>query len=144
MKLSRRSALFAAGLGLILPRMVRAEAAFATVPQERVERYLPDLDDLARDALRRTGVPGLSIAVVHGDRVVHLAGFGVRQAGKPESVDADTVFELASMSKPIASTVVAALAGDGLVAWDDAIIKHDPALSMHDAWGTRGVTPRDM
>jgi CubicO group peptidase (beta-lactamase class C family) len=143
MKLSRRSALLSAGFGVLLPRMARAETA-AAVPRERVEQYLPQLDELARDALRRTGVPGLSIAVVHGDRVVHLAGFGVRQAGKPEVVDADTVFELASMSKPIASTVVAALAGDGLVAWDDAIIKHDPAFAMHDAWVTREVTLRDM
>jgi CubicO group peptidase (beta-lactamase class C family) len=143
MNLSRRSALLSAGFGLLLPRMVRAEGASA-IPRERVERYLPQLDETARDALRRTGVPGLSIAVVHDDRVVHLAGFGVRQAGKPEGVDADTIFQLASMSKPIASTVVAALVGDGTVAWDDAIIKHEPAFAMHDAWVTREVTLRDM
>src|SRR5258708_6619397 len=79
MKLSRRSALLsgAAGLGLLRPQVVGAETA-AAVPRERVERYLPDLDELVRDALQRTGVPGLSIAVVHGDQVVHLAGFGVR------------------------------------------------------------------
>ena len=87
--------------GLLLPRAAHAEAAAATVPSERIEQYLPQLDELARDALRRAGVPGLSVAVVHGDRVVHLAAFGVRQAGKPESIDPDTVFELASMSKPM-------------------------------------------
>ena len=100
MKLTRRTALASAGLGLLLPRLARAETA-AAVPRERIERYLPELDNLVREALRQTGVPGLSVAVVAGDQVVHVKGFGVRQAGKPEPVDADTVFQIASMSKPI-------------------------------------------
>ena len=68
----------------------------------------------------------------------------MRQAGKPEAVDDDTVFQLASLSKPIAATVVAALAGDGKVAWDDPIVRHDPEFAMQDAWVTREITLRDM
>ena len=64
--------------------------------------------------------------------------------GRPETVDADTVFQIASMSKPIASTVVAALVGEGVVAWDDPIVRHEPAFAMHDAWVTRAITLRDM
>jgi CubicO group peptidase (beta-lactamase class C family) len=143
MKLTRRAALASAGLGLLLPRLARAETA-AAVPRERVEKYLPELDNLVREALRQTGVPGLSVGVVAGDQVVQVKGYGVRQAGKPEPVDADTVFQLASMSKPIASTVVAALVGEGVVAWDDPIVRHEPAFAMHDAWVTREVTLRDM
>ena len=33
------------------------------------------------------------------DEVIYLDGFGVRETGKPETVDADTVFQLASLSK---------------------------------------------
>jgi CubicO group peptidase (beta-lactamase class C family) len=57
-------------------------------------------------------VPGLSIAIVHRDEVVFLNAFGVREAGKPEAVDVDTVFQLASVSKPLASTVFSALVSD--------------------------------
>jgi CubicO group peptidase (beta-lactamase class C family) len=96
------------------------------------------------ETLKRTGVPGLSIAIVYKDEVVYLEGFGVRQAGKSQSVDPDTVFQLASVSKPIASTVVAALVGDRLVAWDDPIVRHDPTFAMHNAWVTSQVTLRDM
>jgi hypothetical protein len=35
-------------------------------------------------------VPGLSIAVVYEDQIVYLEGFGLREMGKPETVDADT------------------------------------------------------
>ncbi|MCW8085271.1 serine hydrolase [Sabulicella glaciei] len=105
---------------------------------------LPDLDALVEGMLRQTGVPGLSLAVVHRDRVIHLRGFGLREVGKPEPVDADTLFQLASLSKPVAATVVAALVGDGLVSWDDPIIRHDPGFALHDAWTTRAVTLRDL
>jgi CubicO group peptidase (beta-lactamase class C family) len=143
MYLTRRATLISAGLGLMAPRMALAETAAAAAP-ERIEAALAALDDLVRDTLQQTGVPGLSLAVVHGERIVALKGFGVRQAGKGEAVDDDTVFQLASVSKPIAATVVAALAGDGKVAWDDPIVRHDPEFAMPDAWVTREITLRDM
>ena len=68
----------------------------------------------------------------------------MREAGKPREVDPDTVFQLASVSKPIASTVVAALVGDGIVGWDDPIVRHDPGFQMYDPWVTRQITLRDM
>jgi CubicO group peptidase (beta-lactamase class C family) len=143
MNLSRRSALFSAGLGSLVPGALRAQTA-AVVTRGTIERYLPELDSYAAETLKRTGVPGLSIAIVFRDQIVYIKSFGVRQAGKSEPLDPDTVFQLASMSKPVASTVVAALVGDGLVAWDDPIIRHTPEFAMHDAWVTRQVTLRDM
>jgi CubicO group peptidase (beta-lactamase class C family) len=65
---------------------------------------------------------GLAIAIVYQDEVVYLGGFGVREVGKPDPVDTDTVFQLASFSKPISSTIVAALVSDGVVSWDTRII----------------------
>lgn len=94
--------------------------------------------------MERTGVPGMAVAVVHKDAALYLKGFGVREAGKPGDVDADTVFQLASLSKPVATTVVAALVGDKLVTWDDQIILHDPGFALHDPWVTSQVTLRDM
>ena len=114
------------------------------MPRQKVEDALPRLQQLAEDARRRTGIPGLAIAVVYMDEIIYLEGLGVREAGKPEAVDPDTVFQLASLSKPIAATVVAALVGDGVVAWDDPIIRHDPGFEMYDPWVTRQVTLRDM
>jgi CubicO group peptidase (beta-lactamase class C family) len=143
MNLSRRAALFSAGSGLLAPRMALAQTT-EVATRETLGRSLPALDNFVLEALKRTGVPGLSVAIVFKDQVVHLKGFGVRQVGKSEPVDPDTVFQLASMSKPIASTVVAALVGDGLVGWDDPIIRHDPGFAMHDEGVTRQVTLRDM
>lgn len=132
-----------AALGLLAPQALHAQTIAAPAGR-KVDDVLPELDRLVQQAMQRTGVPGMAIAVVHQDRVVYLKGFGVRQAGRPEPVDPDTVFPLASVSKPIAATVVAALAGDGLVTWDDPIIRHDPGFEMYDPWVTHAVTLRDM
>src|SRR5260221_11843433 len=62
MKRSRRTLLSAASLAPLLPRPTFAQAA-----DESIDRHLPELDGLADAALHRTGVPGLSIAMVRHD-----------------------------------------------------------------------------
>jgi CubicO group peptidase (beta-lactamase class C family) len=89
-------------------------------------------------------VPGVAVAVVAAGEVVHLKGYGVRVAGQPEAVDADTVFQLASVSKPLSSTVVAALVGDGVVSWDDRVVDHLAGFALSDPWVSSQVTLRDL
>jgi CubicO group peptidase (beta-lactamase class C family) len=102
------------------------------------------LESLAADTLKQTGVPGIAIAIVHQDEVVYKQGFGVREVGKPENIDADTVFQLASMSKPITSTIIAALVGEKTVSWDDRVTDHDPAFRLADPYATRELQLRDL
>jgi CubicO group peptidase (beta-lactamase class C family) len=87
---------------------------------------------MAAAALEETGVPGMAIAVVHRDRVVYLKGFGLRSLDGEDRVDAETLFQLASVSKPVAATVVAAAVDSGGVAWDDPIIRHLPDFALND------------
>jgi CubicO group peptidase (beta-lactamase class C family) len=102
------------------------------------------MDAFAEQTLEKTGVPGMAIGIVYKDEVVYLRGFGVREAGKWEPVDADTVFQLASMSKPISSTVVSAVVSDGVVNWGDPVTKYDPTFRMYDRYVTSHVTIADL
>jgi CubicO group peptidase (beta-lactamase class C family) len=114
------------------------------VTPERVKSALEKLENLTNQTLKSTGVPGIAIAVVHRDQVVYKQGFGLREAGKADRIDADTVFQVASMSKPIASTVLAAMVGEGRIAWDDRVIDHDPGFRMFDPFVTRELRLRDL
>ena len=98
-------------VSLTVPVCVNAEAG-QELTLEKVKAALPELERLAEKALKDSGIPGLAIAVVYKDQPVYLKGFGVREADKAEPVDTDTIFQIASMSKPIASTVLAVLAGE--------------------------------
>ena len=73
-----------------------------------------------RDRMRYH-VPGLSIAVIDGDRVVWARGYGVKEFGKSEAVDTTTLFLAGSISKPVFASGVLALVEQGKLALDDDI-----------------------
>ena len=114
------------------------------VTPERIAAALSKLEALAEGAVADGAVPGLAIAVVHDDEVIFLKGFGHREAGKPEAVDADTVFQIASLSNPVSATVVAALVSDGVVSWESKIADLDPAFRLADPYPTGQLTVRDL
>ena len=114
------------------------------VTKKKMDGALAKLPAVVRQALRRTGIPGVAVAVVWRDQVVFVQGFGVREEGKTPRVTPDTVFQLASVSKPLASTVVAAGVGQKKLAWDDPVVKYTPTFALGDPYVTQNVTVADL
>src|SRR3954470_15598812 len=85
-------------------------SAHGEITDAGVERALRALPVIIAKYLSATTVPGLAVAVVYQGSVRYQHGFGQRQVGRERdnNVTADTVFQLASVSKPISSTVIAA------------------------------------
>lgn len=119
------------------------------LPDNAVENAVGKLDGLAEELMRKSGLPGMSVAVVHGGRTVYAKGFGVKDNRRPaddpaNAIDADTVFQLASVSKPLAATVVAHQVGVNAVGWDTPIVEKLPWFALADPAVTRMVTVGDM
>jgi CubicO group peptidase (beta-lactamase class C family) len=114
------------------------------ITSDRVNAALAQLDPYIRSALDKTKVPGAAVAVIYNDQVVFLRGYGVRKVGEPETIDPDTVFEIASVSKPVASTILASLVGQGKISWDDKVADLEPDFKLSSAETTREVTIRDF
>jgi len=114
------------------------------VTSEQVTHAIQQLEKLAQGQIQENALPGLAIAVVFQDKVVYAKGFGVRDATTKLPVDADTVFQLASLSKPIGSTVVADLVGEGKITWESKLSVLDPTFEMFDPWVTREITILDL
>jgi CubicO group peptidase (beta-lactamase class C family) len=105
---------------------------------------LVGLDAQVRRAMQEFSVPGMAVAVVKDGQVVHAKGYGVRRAGVPDAVDADTLFGIASNTKAFTCTAISILAEDGKLDWDDPVTKHLPDFQMYDPWVTRELTLRDL
>jgi CubicO group peptidase (beta-lactamase class C family) len=84
------------------------------VTSEQVTRAIQELEKLAQKQVQENAVPGLAIAVVFQDKAVCAKGFGVRDTNTKQPIDADTVFQFASISKSVGSTIVAELVGEGI------------------------------
>jgi CubicO group peptidase (beta-lactamase class C family) len=115
-----------------------------SLTRQMVDGAVGQLDALVQSAMSRTGVPGVAVAVVYQDQVVYAKGFGVREVGKPDAVDPDTVFQVASVSKPVSSAIVAGVVGRKTIGWDDPVVGHDPAFALHDPYVTANATFADL
>src|SRR4051794_30598531 len=114
------------------------------IPDHQIDTAVSQLDGLVADIMGRTGVPGMAVAVVLGGKPVYARGFGVREVGKPPKVDADTVFQLASVSKSIGGSVVAREVAARKVGWDTPVTKLLPWFALSDPSVTGMVTVGDL
>ncbi len=103
-----------------------------------------EIDRAALAALDLWKVPGLALVIVHGDRVVHLKGYGVESLESKTPTSPDTIFPLASCTKPFTATLLAALVDDGKLAWNDPVRKHLPYFRLKDPFANERATLRDL
>tara|TARA_R100000027_G_scaffold32556_1_gene23843 strand:- start:324 stop:1889 length:1566 start_codon:yes stop_codon:yes gene_type:complete len=111
---------------------------------QAVQDSIPKLQALAEEAMASNQLPGMAIGVVYKDQVVFLEGYGTRRVGEGLPVDENTVFLMASLSKPMTTSIVAVAVGQGIVEWDDTIITYDPDFALSDEGVTRLVTINDL
>lgn len=116
----------------------------APIDAANISRAVASLTSVAESIARRSGVPGMAIAVVRDGKVVYAKGFGVRRVGAAPKVDPNTIFQLASVSKTLASTVVAGAVGNGAVKWSDPVARYIPGFTLKDPYVGSHVTIADM
>jgi len=103
-----------------------------------------ELDTYIEKSRVDADVPGISIAVVRDGKVVVTKGYGLRSLGKPERVDENTVFDVASLSKSFTAAAIATLVDEGKMQWDDPIHRLLPQVEFSDPYRTANVTIRDL
>jgi CubicO group peptidase (beta-lactamase class C family) len=101
------------------------------------------LNETISKTLSAWNIPGAAVTVVQGDDVF-TQGYGALEAGKPEAVNADTVFAIGSTSKAFTSALVGMLVDEGKLNWDDPVVKFIPDFQLYDDWVTKNVTVRDL
>jgi CubicO group peptidase (beta-lactamase class C family) len=125
-------------------RLPPSHTVATSIPAGQIDQAIRKLNGVAASVMRKTGIPGMAIAVVRGGKTVYARGFGVKRVGAPGAVDADTVFQIASLSKAVGATVVAHAVGEHVIAWDTPVVQHLPWFALSDPWVTQHVTIGDF
>ena len=132
-----------AGFAALVGQEVTVAAQAATDAAEGRDR-IAGLAEYIEQSMPDWNLPGLAVAVVYRDEVIFARGFGVKELGRDDPIDAETLFQIGSVSKSFAAGAIGALVDDGLVDWDDPIVKHLPWFRVKDPWITRSMTIRDI
>lgn len=102
-------------------------------------RTLPEL-------MAAAGVPGVSVAVIHDFQLQWSRGWGVADVERGNPVDPETLFQAASISKPVTAMAVLRLAREGRLSLDEDVnrLLRSWQVPMGGANGGLPVTPRSL
>lgn len=121
-----------------------ATLAVAWAPVPAMAAPPANFDARAAALLQASGTPGMSVAIVEAGKTTLARGYGLRRAGRPETVDANTLFPVASVSKAFTSVALAILVDRGKLSWDDRVVDRLPGFQMYDPYVSREITVRDL
>lgn len=109
---------------------VEPKPILSWLPNPYVEKLLAEYEVQITDLQQDTKTPGLAIAIVQDSTILMLKTYGVREVGTRDSIDENTVFRLASVSKCFAPLLTGLLAEDGILNWDDRVVDHLPDFEL--------------
>ncbi len=105
---------------------------------------IQQLKDFVQNAMKQFGVPGASLAVVDNNKVVFEGGLGVRELGKPDPVDENTLFMAASNTKGMTTLLLAELVDEKKLRWDEPVIEAYPQFKLGDPDTTKKVLVKNL
>jgi CubicO group peptidase (beta-lactamase class C family) len=124
---------------LLVPIMAGSTSAALRTTTLDVVRF----DTFVREQVERHGIPGLALAIVDGDQVIHLGGYGkADQTGR--AVTPQTPFVLASTSKPITALAVMQLVEAGKLELDAPVQHYLPDFQVADSLASQQITLRHL
>src|SRR4029077_10105975 len=120
-------------LALVAPIPSAAQAKpEKSAPSALAKPSLGDFDDFVNQALKDWKVPGVAVAVVQGDKVILLKGYGYRDLEKQLPVTPSTLFAIGSISKSLPRATPCVGMDEGKVDWDKPVRDYLPMFKMFD------------
>ncbi|WP_414583481.1 serine hydrolase [Scytonema sp. PCC 10023] len=102
------------------------------------------LREFINEAMQEWKVPGLAIAIIKDSQIIFCEGFGKRDVEQNLSVTPQTLFAIASCTKPFTTMAMSILVERGLLDWDKPVRNYLPTFKLYDSYATEHITPRDL
>ena len=104
---------------------------------------LRGIEEFTRKVMEEWKVPGLALVVIEGNKTLVSHGFGVRETGKADRVDANTMFAIGSASKAFTTTALGMLEDEDRLSLSQPVHTFFPSFRVRDPWVSRHVTLTD-
>lgn len=131
-------------LGSLTPKGYVPEH-FSGITAHRLEgTRLATFDAFIERARQEFAVPGVAVGILQHGEIVLAKGYGVRQLGEPETVDADTRFMIASNTKPLTTLMLAKLVDASKFSWDTPVTQVLPSFRLGSVQATQEVRMKHL
>jgi CubicO group peptidase (beta-lactamase class C family) len=115
-----------------------------SIAQNQPSFITDSLDSYVKRGIEQWQLPGAAVLVVKDGNVIVSKGYGVKELGKQERVDENTLFMIGSNTKAFTGTALAILEYEGKLKLEDKVIKYLPDFKMKDSWVTKELNLVDI
>jgi CubicO group peptidase (beta-lactamase class C family) len=126
------------------PKGYNRESFAGRTAQPLDAAHIEQLKQFVETSMQQLGIPGVSMALIDRGKVVYEGGFGLRELGKPEPVDANTLFMAASNTKGMTTLLLAELVDEKKLTWDEPVIDVYPSFKLGSADTTKRVLIKNL
>ncbi len=111
---------------------------------KEIINVLTKFDSLYQENIMESGTIGGAVVITYKGQIVMTKCFGLQKAGKKDSVNKNTIFRLASVSKTITGVLAAKLAHKNIFSLDEKVIDYIPDLELMNEENTSNLTIRHL
>jgi CubicO group peptidase (beta-lactamase class C family) len=103
-----------------------------------------NIDNLVIRTMETFNVPGIAVAVIKDDNVVHMKGYGVSSINTGKKTDENTLFAIASNSKAFTSAALGILIDEGKLTWETKVTDIIPEFRLYNSYVTEDFNIKDL
>lgn len=131
-------------LGRLLPKGFTRESFAGKKAHSLDGQRIAELGRFIEQAQKTTGVPGVALGLVQDGKVIFADGFGVKELGRTEKPDGDTLFMVASNTKALSTLLLAKLVDEHRITWETPVTTLFPSFKLGDASTTSSVRVKHL
>ncbi|MFY0576909.1 serine hydrolase domain-containing protein [Cystobacter fuscus] len=142
--LERRDAPTGLLIGSLRPKGYARESFAGKKPHPLDAARVEAMRSFVERSAKELEVPGVGFSLIQDGKVVFEGGVGVRELGKPQKVDADTLFMVGSNTKALTTLLLARLVDAKKLTWEQPVVQVDPSFKLGDADTTSRVLVKHL
>jgi len=140
----KRSAPIGLLVGSLRPKGYQRESFVGRKPNPLDGTHIAQVKQFVDESMKQLGVPGVGLALIDGGKVVYEGGLGVKELGKPDRVDENTLFMAASNTKGMTTLLLSELVDEKKLRWDQPVTEIYPSFKLGDADTTKKVLVKNL
>lgn len=106
-----------------------------TLFAQDIPSFITDsLDIYVQRGMTNWQIPGAAVLVVKDGKIIVAKGYGVKEFGKNDKIDENTLFLIGSNTKAFTGTALAILESEGKLKLEDKVVQYLPDFKMKDEW----------